>query len=114
MDNRVGDFSPLISGRGQRGFSLCWEQRGCSLRFFSLSKAERKVIFLPWKAAAPPGELNRQMGGAAVHASLCTKRLALSTGLAAAQRRHRTMASLDTRGSSAAGAATGLRCCRAF
>lgn len=38
------------------------------------------------------------MGGAVVHASLCTKRLAFKIGLMAAQRQPRTIAALDTQG----------------
>jgi len=56
------------------------------------------------------------MGGAAVHASLCTKPLALETGLAAARQQPGTIASLDTPGRLAgAGAALQLEqppgCC---
>lgn len=38
------------------------------------------------------------MGGAVVHASLCTKQLAFKIGLMAVQQQPRTIASLDTRG----------------
>lgn len=38
------------------------------------------------------------MGGAVVHASLCTKQLAFKIGLMAVQQQPRTKASLDTQG----------------
>lgn len=38
------------------------------------------------------------MGGAVVHASLCTKQLAFQIGLMAVQHQARTIASLDTQG----------------